>query len=131
MKREREGVCVDGWLSFFARAGRLDDTLCANHLSSSLTHTHTQWADKFESLPSDKKIPVVGYGVGAIVAFLFIEKILHTPGLDVLLGGPTQILGILALPTIVTRYVLDKKDWLEDAGAYVNDIASRLPGLKK
>ena len=90
-----------------------------------------EWAEKFERMPSDKKVPVVGYSVGAVAAFLFIEKILHTPGLDVLLGGPVQVVGILALPSIVTRYALDKKDWMQDAGEYVDNITSRLPGLKK
>ena len=90
-----------------------------------------EWAAKFERMPSDKRVPVVGYSVGAVAAFVFIEKILHTPGLDILLGGPVQIVGILALPTIVTRYVLDGKDWMQDAGEYVDNITSRLPGLKK
>lgn len=80
--------------------------------------------------PPPPQIPIVGWSAAAVSALFIVEKIVHTVGLDVLLGFPIQLVGILALPGLVARYVLDGKDALEDAGAYVNDIAKRLPGLK-
>ena len=72
----------------------------------------------------------MGWGAAAVTSLFIVEKIIHTVGLDVLLGFPVQLVGVLALPGLITRYVIDGKDALEDAGAYVNDIAKRLPGLK-
>jgi hypothetical protein len=73
---------------------------------------------------------VVGWGVGAVIAFIIAERVLHAPGLDILLGVPVQALGIVALPALIVRYALDKgHDWQEDATAVLKDVARRLPGL--
>ena len=44
-------------------------------------------------------------------------------------GFPLEALGAAVLPLVVTRYVLDKKSWYEDAEELVKDVSKRLPGL--
>jgi hypothetical protein len=85
------------------------------------------WAEKFEK--TENKPVVVGWVAGSFSAFIVTEWLIHLPALDILLGFPVQLLGVLSLPLIITRYVLDGKDAMKDAGDLVSDIAKRLPGL--
>ena len=85
------------------------------------------WAEKFEK--TENKPVVVGWVAGSFSAFIVTEWLIHLPALDILLGFPVQLLGVLSLPLIITRYVLDGKDAMKDAGDLVSDITKRLPGL--
>lgn len=89
-----------------------------------------KWADKFEK--ADNKPLVVGYLSAAVGAVIFVEWLIHLPGLNVLLGFPVQLLGIFALPVLIMRYVVDgKADAGKDAGDLVASITAELPGFKK
>ena len=88
------------------------------------------FASEFEKYPQDKKVAVAGWGAAALGAFVFAEKIMHTVVFDFLIGGPVQMLGLLALPGIALKFI-DGKDLAGEAGDYVNSIAKRLPGLDK
>lgn len=85
------------------------------------------WAEKFEK--AENKPVVVGWIAGALSAFIVTEWLIHLPVLDFLLGFPVQLIGVLALPVLISRYVLDGKDVLKDAGDVVSDITKKLPGL--
>uniref|UniRef100_A0A7S0WZJ5 Cyanobacterial aminoacyl-tRNA synthetase CAAD domain-containing protein n=1 Tax=Chlamydomonas leiostraca TaxID=1034604 RepID=A0A7S0WZJ5_9CHLO len=86
-------------------------------------------ADKFEK--AENKPVVIGYIAAAAGAFFFAEWLIHLPALDVLLGFPIQLIGLLALPVGVVRYVLEGKDVMAEAGDAVSSITKRLPGLDK
>ena len=88
------------------------------------------FAKDFEAYPSDKKVAVAGWAAAGLGAFVFAEKLMHTVVLDVLLGFPIQMVGLLALPGLAMK-VLDGKDLVEEGGAYLSAIAKRLPGLDK
>ncbi|KAG1667961.1 hypothetical protein FOA52_008333 [Chlamydomonas sp. UWO 241] len=87
------------------------------------------WADKFEKV--ENKPIVVAYIVGVVSALIVTEWLIHLPGLNVLLGFPLQLVGVLMTPVLVTRYVLDKKDVTGDVVSTVDDISKRLPGINK
>lgn len=86
-------------------------------------------AEKFEK--SSNKPAVLGYSAGAVAAFFVAEWLIHLPGLDILLGFPVQLVGLLALPWLVVRYALDSKDVTADVGQAVSTITAKLPGLGK
>eukprot|EP00803_Ostreobium_quekettii_P011508 evm.model.scf_202.1 EVM.evm.TU.scf_202.1 scf_202:7524-10405(-) len=85
-------------------------------------------ADKFEKV--ENKPLVIGYGVGSLVAFLLVEWLIHLPILDILLGFPAQLLGVLLGPVLLIRYLVDKEDISTDIEQTVAKITSLLPGSK-
>lgn len=85
-------------------------------------------SDKFEKL--DNKPAVIGYGVGALVAFFIVEWLIHLPILDFLLGGTAQMLGLLMGPILLIRYLVDKEDLSADVEKTLAKITSLLPGMK-
>ncbi|KAK9824525.1 hypothetical protein WJX72_011092 [[Myrmecia] bisecta] len=85
-------------------------------------------ADKFEN--SENKTAIVGYGAAALGAFVFAEWLIHLPGLNILLGFPIQLLGLLTAPVLVVKYVLDGEDFTKDAQAISDKVVKKLPGLK-
>ena len=85
------------------------------------------WADKFEK--TENKPVVIGWIAAVLSSFIATEWLIHLPVFDFLLGFPVQLIGVLSLPILVTRYVLDGKDAVKDAGDVVLDITKRLPGL--
>lgn len=85
-------------------------------------------ADKFDKL--ENKPVAVGYGVGALVAFFFVEWLIHLPILDILLGFPAQLLGVLLGPYLLVRYLVDKEDVSKDVETIVGKVVGLLPGVK-
>lgn len=85
-------------------------------------------ANKFEKV--ENKPLVIGYGVGALVAFLLVEWLIHLPILDILLGFPAQLLGVLLGPLLLIRYLVDKEDISADIEQTVAKVTSLLPGSK-
>lgn len=85
-------------------------------------------ADKWEK--SDKKVPVIGYSVATLVAIILIEKIVHFPVLNVLLGIPLELVGVFSTVFLGVRYVKEKKDPLTDVDDIVGKITAELPGFK-
>lgn len=83
-------------------------------------------ADKFEK--AENKPVVIGYGVGALVAFFIVEWLIHLPVLDILLGFPAQLLGVLAGPYLLIRYLVDKEDITKDVEMVVGKVVGLLPG---
>ena len=57
------------------------------------------------------------------------EWLLHLPALDLLLGFPVQLVGVLVLPSLILRYTKDGKSVTEDMGNEITKIAKLLPGL--
>lgn len=86
-------------------------------------------ADKFEK--AENKPVVIGYCVAAVAAFVFSEWLLHLPALDILLGFPVQMVGIISLPILINRYVLESKDVTSELSTEVESIVKKLPGLQK
>eukprot|EP00884_Botryococcus_braunii_P004439 jgi/Botrbrau1/13997/Bobra.150_1s0008.1 len=86
-------------------------------------------AEKFEK--SNNKPVVVGYTVAAVAAFFTAEWLIHLPGLDILLGFPVQLIGVLVLPYLAVKYLVNGDDVVTDAGKAVETITAKLPGLKE
>eukprot|EP00775_Hariotina_reticulata_P005588 gene5588-5826_t len=86
-------------------------------------------ADKFEK--TENKPVVIGYVAAAIGAIFAAEWLIHLPGLNILLGFPVQLLGLLALPYLGVRWVVDGKDASKDIEDATALIVSKLPGLDK
>jgi len=86
-------------------------------------------AEKFEK--SDNKPAIIGYSVGAGFALFAAEWLIHKPLLDVLLGFPIQLLGLLVLPYLGVRYFVEEKSATEDAKQAVTTVVKQLPGLGK
>ena len=59
------------------------------------------------------------------------EWLIHLPVLNALLGFPVQFIGLLALPYLGVRYLVDGGSVSKDAEAYVDSIVKKLPGLDK
>lgn len=53
----------------------------------------------------ENKPAVVAWGAAGVSAFIFTEWLIHLPALDVLLGFPIQMIGVLMLPTLLYRYI--------------------------
>lgn len=83
-------------------------------------------ADKFDKV--ENKPALIGYGVGGLVAFLFVEWLIHLPLLDFVLGFPAQTLGVLIAPYLIIRYAVDKEDISADVEMVVNKVLGNLPG---
>lgn len=86
-------------------------------------------ADKFEK--SDKKGAVIGWSAAAVFAFFFSEWLIHLPLLNVLLGFPIQLIGLLFLPYAVVKYALDDDDYISDIRGASDRVVKRLPGFDK
>ncbi|GBF87293.1 tRNA-dihydrouridine synthase [Raphidocelis subcapitata] len=86
-------------------------------------------ANKFEK--AENKPVVIAYISAAAFAIFFSEWLIHLPALNVLLGFPIQLLGLLALPYLGVRYLIDGGDVSKDAEAYASTITKKLPGLEK
>lgn len=83
-------------------------------------------SDKFDK--AENKPTVIGIGVGALAAFFFVEWLIHLPVLDILLGFPAQLLGVLLGPYLLVRYLVDKEDIIQDVEAVVAKVVGVLPG---
>lgn len=68
---------------------------------------------------SNNKPVVVGYTVAAVAAFFTAEWLIHLPGLDILLGFPVQLVGVLILPYLGVKYLVNGDDILTDTGKVV------------
>lgn len=86
-------------------------------------------SDKFDK--SDNKPVVIGYSVGAVIAFIVLERIINAPVLNIILGWPLQTLGLLLTPYLAVRYLNDGEDWYADATDVADKVTQQLPGLKK
>ncbi|KAI8462887.1 MAG: hypothetical protein J3K34DRAFT_475724, partial [Monoraphidium minutum] len=86
-------------------------------------------AEKFDK--AENKPVIIGYSLAAISAFFVAEWLIHLPALDVLLGFPVQLVGLLLLPYLGVRYLVDGGDVSKDVEAYTSTIVKKLPGLDK
>jgi hypothetical protein len=68
---------------------------------------------------SNNKPVVVGYVIAALAAFFTAEWLVHLPGLDILLGFPIQLVGVLLLPYLGVKYLVNGDDILADTGKAV------------
>lgn len=85
-------------------------------------------AEKWEK--AENKPVLVGYGVGGLVALSITETVVHAPVLNVLLGFPLELLGILSAGSLALRYLKEGEDPLEDLGKLGDTLSDTLPGLK-
>lgn len=65
---------------------------------------------------SDNKAAIVGYTAAAAGLFFFTEWLIHLPGLNLILGFPIQLVGVLALPLLYVRYGIEGGNILDDVG---------------
>mmetsp|Transcript_9978 Transcript_9978/g.21308 ORF Transcript_9978/g.21308 Transcript_9978/m.21308 type:complete len:143 (-) Transcript_9978:1119-1547(-) len=86
-------------------------------------------AEKFEK--TENKPVVIGYVAAGVSAFVFAEWLIHLPALDILLGFPIQVLGVIMAPVLAVRYLLNGKDVTADINDTITDISKKLPGLEK
>lgn len=82
--------------------------------------------DKAQNKPA-----VIGYSAAAIGAFFAAEWIMHLPLLNALVGFPVQLVGLLALPVLGVRYLVDGGDFGKDLETAASSIVKKLPGLDK
>jgi len=88
-----------------------------------------QFAEKFEK--AENKPAVIGLSAAAAGAFFFTEWLIHLPLMNVLLGFPIQLLGVVMLPVLGVRYLVNGKSVAADASDAVSSIVKELPGLGK
>lgn len=88
-----------------------------------------EWADKFEK--AENKPVVIGWVSAAVAAFFVAEWLIHLPALDVVLGFPVQLVGLLTLPYLGVRWFVDGGDASKDIEAAAGTIIKKLPGLDK
>lgn len=62
---------------------------------------------------AENKPAIVAWTSAAIFAFFFSEWLIHLPGLNVLLGFPVQLVGLLVLPSLGLRYIKVRACFLE------------------
>lgn len=86
-------------------------------------------AEKFEK--AENKPGVIGWAAAAIFAFFTAEWLIHLPALDVILGFPVQLVGLLALPYLCVRWFVDGVSAGKDIEDAVGNVVSKLPGLEK
>lgn len=77
---------------------------------------------------AENKPAIIGYSAAAAFVFFTAEWLIHLPALDVLLGFPVQLVGLLLLPFLGLRYLVDGADVTKDVEAYVSSITKKLPG---
>ena len=65
---------------------------------------------------SENKAAIVGYTAAAAGLFFFTEWFIHLPGLNIILGFPIQLVGVLALPLLYVRYGVEGVSFLDDVG---------------
>lgn len=83
-----------------------------------LHNSWSVWASvQFEN--SNNKPVVVGYTIGAVAAFFTAEWLIHLPGLDILLGFPVQLIGVLVLPYLAVKYLANGESVLDDVATAV------------
>lgn len=86
-------------------------------------------ANKFEK--AENKPVIIAWISAAAFAFFISEWLIHLPALNVLLGFPIQLLGLLMLPYLGIRYLVDGGDVAKDVETYTSTITKKLPGLEK
>lgn len=47
------------------------------------------------------------------------------------MGFPIQLIGVLAAPLLLIRYLVDKEDWYADGEAVLEKVSGLLPGIKE
>lgn len=88
-----------------------------------------EFANKFET--ADNKTAIIGWGIGAISAFIVAEWLMHLPLFNILIGFPVQLLGLAVTPFLVIRYWVEKtSDPISDLEMVVDKVTGQLPGLK-
>ncbi|CAL5225357.1 g8160 [Coccomyxa viridis] len=88
----------------------------------------TSLADKFEK--TEKKPAVIGWTAAAVGAFFLTEWLIHLPLLNVLLGFPLQLVGVLSLPWAYLKYVDEGDSIVDDLGSAAKKVTRKLPGLE-
>ncbi|DBB07765.1 hypothetical protein WJX82_010306 [Trebouxia sp. C0006] len=86
-------------------------------------------AEKYEN--AQNKPAVAAWAGGAVFAIFFAEWLIHKPGLNILLGFPIQLFGLLLLPGAILKYLVEKESPADDVKGALNKLAKRLPGLEK
>lgn len=87
------------------------------------------FTDKFEK--SENKTTIIGYAAAATGALVFAEWFIHLPVLNFLLGGPIQLVGLLALPYLGVRYLVEKESVSQDVEQLSAKVTKLLPGMDK
>ncbi|KAL3154480.1 hypothetical protein ABBQ32_013944 [Trebouxia sp. C0010 RCD-2024] len=86
-------------------------------------------SEKYEN--ANNKPAVAAWAGASVFAIFFAEWLIHRPGLNILLGFPIQLFGLLLLPGAIVKYLVEKDDPSEDVRGALNKLAKRLPGLEK
>ena len=74
---------------------------------------------------------VAGYGVGLLVGLYFVESFIHLPVLNLVIGFPLELLGVMSAGALALRYLKQGGDVEADASALAAQLQDTLPGLKK
>ena len=75
---------------------------------------------------------IVGWTAGAFGALVIGEWLINLPLLNVLLGFPIQLLGLVSAGNLTWRYYGEKAgEPLGDLEALVKKVSAELPGLGK
>lgn len=84
--------------------------------------------EKYEN--AQNKPAVIAYTGGSVTLLIFAEWLINKPGLNILLGFPVQLIGLLFLPGLVNKYLVEKKSAGDDAKSALNNLIKKLPGLE-
>ncbi len=80
---------------------------------------------------ADNKPVLAGYGVGLLVGLYFVESLIHLPVLNLVIGFPLELLGVMSAGALALRYLKQGGDAEADVSAVAASLADTLPGLKK
>jgi hypothetical protein len=65
------------------------------------------------------------------VGLYFVESLIHLPVLNLVIGFPLELLGVISAGVLALRYLKDGGDAEADATALAATLKETLPGLKQ
>jgi hypothetical protein len=78
----------------------------------------------------ENKPVVVGYSVGLLVGLYFVESLIHLPVLNLVIGFPLELLGVMSAGALALRYTVEGVDPTTDLAKVQATLQDTLPGLK-
>ncbi len=83
-------------------------------------------APQFDKL--ENKPVVIGYGVGLLVGLYFVESLIHLPVLNLVIGFPLELLGVMSAGALALRYLKQGGDAEADLSSVAATCVARSAG---
>ena len=121
-RRRRAAMCHHAAARARALASRMRVTALT---ATPPTRLRSQW-DKAEPKPI-----IAAYGVGLLVGLYFVESFIHLPVLNLVIGFPLELLGVVSAGALALRYLKQGGDIEADVNGIAATLKDTLPGLKQ